>query len=178
MRNWMMGAVAVGTLLAAPAAFAQDVNTDFDPRANFASYRTYAWTPGTPSPNPLGEQRIHAAVDQQLAAKGFSLVPESPSVYIATHVVTKEQQQLNVSGFGGGPFFGGGIDATARVETYTQGTLAVDMYDAKSKKLVWRGVGSSTASDKADKNTAKVNKALEKMFKKYPPSSNAKPSAR
>src|SRR5258705_4874905 len=82
MRNWMMSAAAVGTLLAGPAAFAQDVNTDFDRSANFASYRTYAWTPGTPSPNPLGEQRIHAAVDQQLAAKGFSMVTESPSVYI------------------------------------------------------------------------------------------------
>ena len=169
-----MSAVAVGTLLAGPAAFAQDVNTDFDPSANFASYRTYAWTAGTPSPNPLGEQRIHAAVDQQLAAKGFSIVSESPSVFIATHVVTKEQQQLNVSGFGGGPFFGGGIDATARVQTYTTGTLAVDMYDAKTKQLVWRGVGSGTASDRAEKNTEKVDKALEKMFKKYPPDSNGK----
>jgi Domain of unknown function (DUF4136) len=176
MRNWIVSTAAVAMLLAGPAAFAQKVNTDFDPSANFAGYRTYAWTPGTPSPNPLGEQRIHAAVDQQLAAKGFSMVSESPSVYIATHVVTKEQQQLNVTGFGGGPFWGGGIDTTARVETYTVGTLAVDMYDAKTKKLVWRGVGSGTASDKADKNTAKVDKALEKMFKKYPPDSNGKPS--
>ena len=178
MRNWMISAIAAGTLLAGPAAFAQDVNTDFDSSANFASYRTYAWTVGTPSPNPLGEQRIHAAVDQQLAAKGFSMVTESPSVYIATHVVTKEQQQLNVSGFGAGPFWGGGIDATARVVTYTQGTLAVDIYDATTKQLVWRGTGTGTASDKAEKNTSKIDKALEKMFEKYPPSSTSKSSKR
>ena len=169
MRNWMISAAAVVTLLIGSLALAQTVNTDSDPSANFAGYRTYTWTAGTPSPNPLGEQRIHAAVDQQLAAKGFSKVTEDPGVYIATHVVTHEQQQLNVTGFDGGPFFGGGLNATARVETYTQGTLAVDMYDAKTKQLVWRGVGTDTASDKADKNTEKVDKALDKMFKQYPP---------
>jgi len=77
MRNWMMSAVAVGTLLAGPA-FAQDVNTD-SIRARTSQLFEPTRDAGTPSPNPFGEQRIHAAVDQQLAAKGFSMVTESPA---------------------------------------------------------------------------------------------------
>ena len=45
----------------------------------------------------------------------------------------------------------------------------VDLYDAHTKKLVWRGVGTDTASDKADKNAKEIQKAVDKMFKDYPP---------
>jgi hypothetical protein len=164
----MMCAAAVGTLLAGSPALAQRVNVDANPAANFAGYRTYTWTVGTPAANPLAEQRLHALVDQQLAVKGFSKATASPDVFIATHVTTKEQQQLNVNGFGGwGYGFGG--PTTATIQTYVVGTLVVDIYDAKTKMLVWRGTGTGTASDKADKNTAKADKALAKMFKQYPP---------
>src|SRR5712672_1307735 len=44
------------TLTIAVVAHAQNVNTDSNPSAPFATYKTYAWTPGTPSPNPLSEQ--------------------------------------------------------------------------------------------------------------------------
>ena len=151
MRNWTMRAAAVGTLVAGSPALAQSVNVDANPAANFAGYRTYAWTVGTPAANPLAEQRLHALVDQQLAAKGFSKATATPDVFIATHLTTKEQHQLNVSGFGGwGYGFGG--STTTTVQTYVVGTLIVDIYDAKT-----------------DKNTAKANKALVKMFKQFPP---------
>lgn len=49
--------------------------------------------------------------------------------------------------------------------------LAVDIGDAKSHKLLWLGDARDTMSDNPEKNTKKINKALEKMFKKYPPPS-------
>jgi hypothetical protein len=165
-----IGAVAVASLVAA-GAYAQNVNTDADPSAPFSTYMTYAWTPGSPSPVSLMEQRIHAAVERQMSAKGFKLATDqTPDVYIATHVLTQEQPQVIANGFG--PWaFGGGF-GSFDVRTFVQGTLIVDMYDAKTRKMVWRGVATDTASDKASKNTAKIDKALEKMFKHYPPTSN------
>jgi hypothetical protein len=156
MKNWMMYAAAAGTLLAGSPALAQKVIVDSNPVAAFASYRTYTWTVGTPAANPLAEQRIHALVDQQLAAKGFSKATAGPDVVIATHVVTKEEKQLNVNDFGGfgwGYGYGFGGSRTASVDTYTVGTLAVDIYDAKTKMLVWRGTGTDTMSSKPEKNT-------------------------
>src|SRR5689334_22388622 len=145
MKVRMLCALTLAITMAV-VGYAQKVTTDSDPSAPFASYKTYAWTAGTPSPNPLGEQRIHAAVNQQLAAKGMTEVTANPDVYVATHVSTAEQKELIANGFG--PWgFGGGF-GTATVQTYVQGTLIVDLYDASTKKMVWRGVGTDTASDK------------------------------
>jgi len=152
--------------MTAAVAYAQNVTTDSDPSAPFATYKTYAWTEGTPSPNPLGEQRIHAAVDAQLAGKGLTRVDSAPNLYVATHVLTHEQKEVVANGFG--PWWGGGF--TANVETYVQGTLIVDLYDASTRKMVWRGVATGTASDKPSKNTSKIDKALAKMFQRYPSS--------
>jgi hypothetical protein len=163
MRNW----IVVVALLVAPApAFTQKVDVDSDRTAAFARYRTYAWTAGTPAANPLAENRIHAAVEGQLAADGFTL-SATPDVFVATIAVTHEQRELVASGFGGGLMFGG--YATASVQTYETGTLIVDLYDARTKQLVWRGTGTDTLSDKPEKNTAKMNKAVAKMFEQYPP---------
>lgn len=161
-------AALFATLIAASAAtaLAQKVNTDSDPAAPFSSFKTYAWTVGTPSPNPLGDQRIHDSVDRQLAAKGLTKRADNPDLVVATHVMTHEERQLVANGFGYGWY--GGLGTTVTEQTYVQGTLVVDLYDAHTKKMVWRGTATDTASDKADKNTKKVNKALAKMFERYP----------
>lgn len=154
-------------VLTAAVVHAQKVSVDSDPAAPFASYRTYAWADGTPAPNPLNEDRIHSSVAARLAGRGLAMNTTAPDVIVATHVTTKERQELVVSGFGYGPWWGGGY-GTANVETYVDGTLILDVYDAKTKKMVWRGIATATASDKPSKNASKINKALDKMFDKFP----------
>jgi hypothetical protein len=163
-------ALSAAALLIPAQAFAQKVNVDFDPVAPFSHYKTYGWAKGTPSPNPLGEDRIHAAVEQRMAAKGFTK-SDSPDVMIATHVVSKEEKEIISTGYGYGPGYyryGGGM-STSTVNTYLTGTLVLDMYDASAKKLAWRGTATDTVSDKTEKNAKKVNSALDKMMKQYPP---------
>ena len=166
MRNGIRGALAV--MLMATVAYAQKVTVDSDPAAPFATYKTYAWTAGTAAPNPLSEERLHQSVDARLAGKGLAMNTATPDLIVATHVTTKEKQELIANGFGYGPWgFGGGFGG-ATVETFVEGTLVVDLYDAKTKKMVWRGIATATASDKPTKNTDKMNKALDKMFEKFP----------
>jgi len=162
--------LSAAVLLVPAQAFAQKVNVDFDPAAPFAKYKTYGWAKGTPSPNPLGEDRIHAAVEERMKAKGFTK-SDNPDVMIATHVVTKEEKEIISTGYGYGPGYyryGGGM-STSTVNTYLQGTLVLDIYDASAKKLAWRGIATDTVSDKAEKNAKKVDKSLDKMMKEYPP---------
>ena len=160
--------VALALAMSTVNAFAQKVTVDSDPAAPFASYKTYVWTAGTPAPNPLSEDRLHASVDAQLAGKGLAMNTNAPDVIVATHVATKERKELVASGFGYGPWGYGGGYGTTTIQTYIDGTLIVDLYDAQTKKMVWRGVATATASDKPTKNTAKMNKALDKMFEKLP----------
>jgi hypothetical protein len=168
MKTTRMGLVALVLALLPAVALAQKVSTDHDPNAPFATFKTFAWTTGTPSPNPLGESRIHDGVIAKLAAAGLKPVTDNPDLVVATHAVGKEEKELVSTGYGGPYRWGGGMGTTS-VETYMVGTLVVDLYDAKTKKLVWRAVGSDTLSDKPEKNTQKVTKALDKMFKEFPP---------
>lgn len=165
MKLRTISALALATLTAGVVVYAQHVTTDSDPSAPFATYRTYAWTPGTASAVSLTEQRIHAAVNVQLQGKGLTQVDASPNVYVATHVTTRQVPQVIANGFG--PWgFGGGV---AAFDPYTEGTLVVDLYDANTKKMIWRGVATATVSSKPEKNAAKIDKALAKMFERYPP---------
>ena len=152
----------VACVLLAAAVYAQKVTTDSNRSAPFGSYGRYAWTVGTPAPNPLVEQRIHARVNAELAWRGLT-ESNTPDLYVATHAVTPQHPQLIVNGFGWGP------GAAASVETYAMGTLVVDLYDVHTRQLVWRGVATDSVSDKPQKNTPRINKALQKMFAKYPP---------
>jgi hypothetical protein len=160
----MITALALPTLMAAVVVYAQHVNTDSDPSAPFTTYTTYAWTPGTPSLISLTEQRIHAGVNAQLEGKGMMQVGANPNLYVASHVTTQAVPQVIANGFG--PWGFGGV---ATVQTYMEGTLVVDLYDANTRKMVWRGVATATVSEKPQKNAAKIDKALAKMFQHYPP---------
>jgi len=167
MKLRIVGAVALAGLMAT-VAYAQRITTDSAPGAPFASYRTFAWTPGTPSPVSLTEQRIHAGVNAQLQARGLTQVTANPDLYVATHVATQTVPQFIASGFG--PWWGpGGGFTTVQSQSYTQGTLVVDLYDASTKKMVWRGVATGTVSSRPSRNTRRLDRALERMFERYPP---------
>jgi Domain of unknown function (DUF4136) len=46
--------------------------------------------------------------------------------------------------------------------------LVVDLHDAKSQSLVWRGIGQGTLSNNGNKNQQLVGKAVQKMFNQWP----------
>ena len=159
------------------AAFAQQVKTDFDHQANFSQYKTYSWQEIKPS-NSLWDSRIKNAVDAQLAAKGWTQVDTGGDVAVVAVKTTQTQRTLQTfyDGFGGGwgwrRFGGGGFgDSTTTEQDYKVGTLVVDLYDAKTKQLIWRGSAQDTLSDKAANNEKKLDKGVAKMFKKFPPDS-------
>jgi hypothetical protein len=157
------------------SAWGQKVNVDFDKEANFASFKTYTWAKGTPAKNPLMDQRIIDGIDKQLAAKGLQKLEASanPDLVVLYHAAVGTETQLNTmntGGYGWGYRWGGGMgNSTTTVEKIPVGQLTVDIGDAKAKKLLWMGNASDTLSDKPEKNEKKINSALEKMFKKFPP---------
>jgi hypothetical protein len=108
-------------LISGSVVYAQKVSVDADPAAPLSTYRPYAWANGTPAPNPLNEDRIHAGVDARLAAKGLAMNTTAPDLIVATHVTTKERQELIAQGYGYGPWWGTGYTST-HVETYIDGT--------------------------------------------------------
>ena len=163
----VMFLVSLGT------ALAQQVKTDFDHQANFSQYKTYSWQAIKPA-NTLWDARIKSAVDAQLQAKGWTRVDNGGDVCIVAIKTTQTQRTLQTfyDGFGGGwrwRGFGGMGEATTTEQDYKEGTLVVDMYDAKTKQLIWRGSAEDVLSNKAEKNEKNLDKGVAKMFKKFPP---------
>ena len=155
------------------ALSAQQVKTDYDRSANFAQYKTYSWEQ-VKTRNPLYVDRIRSAVDAALAAKGWNRVDSGGDVSIVAIGIARDEQTLNTfyDGFGGGwrwRGFGGFGEATTTIDTYKVGTLIVDLFDTKTKKLLWRGSSSDTLSNNSDKNIKTLDKGIEKLFKNFPP---------
>jgi hypothetical protein len=167
-------------LLFASNASAQQVKTDYDRGANFAEYKTYSWE-HIKTQDPLDVDRIKTAVNAALAAKGWTQVDSGGDVSIVALEITHNQQTLNTfyDGLGGGwgwrRFGGGGFgEATTTTETYKVGTVVIDLFDTKSKQLIWRGASSDTLSNNSNKNIKNLDKGVEKMFKQFPPGSSRK----
>jgi Domain of unknown function (DUF4136) len=157
------------------ASSAQQVQTDFDHQTDFSQYKTYRWEQVKPA-NSLWTSRIKDAVDNQLAAKGWTSAAQSAGVAIMAIETTQTQKTLDTfyDGFGGGwgwRGFGGFGDATTTEHDYKEGTLVVDMYDAKSKQLIWRGSLEDMLSNHIEKNERNLEKGVVKMFRNFPPGS-------
>jgi hypothetical protein len=165
-------------LLFATASIAAQVKTDYDRSADFSQYKTYSWEK-VQTQDQLWVTRIEDAVNTALAAKGWTQMPSGGQVAIVAMDVTQNHQTLNTfyDGFGGGwgwrRFGAGGFgDATTTTENYQVGTLVIDLFDAKSKTLIWRGSASDTLSDKSEKNIKNLDSSVNKMFDHFPPGVN------
>lgn len=126
--------------------------------------------------NSLWDARIKDAVNTQLAAKGWTQVDSGGDVCIMAIKTSQTQRTLQTfyDGMGGGwrwRGFGGFGESTTTEQDYKEGTLVVDLYDAKTKQLIWRGSAEDTLSSKAEKNEKNLDKGVAKMFKKFPPQS-------
>jgi hypothetical protein len=101
-----------------------------------------------------------------MQSKGLQMVPASqnPDIILTASGGMKQQtsyQAWGMRGIGGGM---GGITPEQNVIA----TMIVDLYDTKTKSLVWRGLAQDTLSDSGSKNSQKVSKAVAKMFKQWP----------
>ncbi len=173
--------LALAMMLMPALAMAQKVSYDFDKTANFASFKTYALKDGTKVGQQLIDDRIVAAIETELAAKGFTKTESNPDVFVVYHVAFDKQKDISTysSGYGGsyggyGWRYGGGWaggTSTTQVRDILVGTLVIDLADAKKGELAWRGMGVKEVDTQAkpEKRDKSISTAVNKIFKNYPP---------
>jgi hypothetical protein len=170
---------AIAIVLASTLLVAQKVSYDFEKAANFAAFKTYAHKDGTKVGQSLIDDRIVAAIETELGAKGFTKSESNPDVFVVYHVAFDKEKDISTysSGYAGGygPYgwgWGGGMGTTTtQVRDILIGTLVIDMADAKKGQLAWRGMGVKEVDTQAkpDKRDKSINNAVKKIFKNYPP---------
>jgi hypothetical protein len=171
---------AIAAVMIPTLAAAQKTSYDYDKSANFASFRTYALKDGTKVGQELIDNRIVAAIETELAAKGLTK-SDTPDVFVVYHVAFDKEKDISTfsSGYGGGYGaygwgWGGGWaggTSTTQVRDILIGTLVIDMADAKKGQIAWRGMGVKEVNTQAkpDKRDKSINNAVKKIFKNYPP---------
>ena len=167
-------ALMAGVLLTLPApAGAQGVKVDFDKAFDFSTVKTYSIKIGTAWGNNLSERRVLTEFDEAIAAKGWKKAAEGQAdIGVLLHGATQTKREASTFYSGGGygyRGFGGMGTASTVVNEYRVGSLVLDMFDAKTKNLVFRGTAEDEISDKPEKNAKKLDKASAKMFKDFPP---------
>lgn len=103
----------------------------------------------------------------------LACITSTQCVAIVAIETTQNQKSLQAfyDGFGGGWGWRGSGIATVTPQNYKAGTLVIDMYDTRTRQLLWRGTAEGTLSDKAGKNEKSLDKAVAKMFRNFPPHS-------
>lgn len=152
------------------------VNSDYDKKVDFTPYKTYAFYKSgidKVEVSDLDKKRILHSIDDVLSAKGFTK-SETPDILV--NIFTKEREQVDVNrynsswgygwGYGWNPYLWGG---NTSVNRYTEGTLYIDLIDAKKKELIWQGEGEGVLTKDTDKKDEKIKEFVSKILEQYPP---------
>jgi len=182
----ILGCAALVMLIAAPS-LAQKVTIDYSRGFDWNGVETFQYVETPESnikDNQIMAERVASMIRQEMREGGLREVEENPDLYITYHFTSEERKQLSTTSMGMGGYGGywddwggyGGYDAfggpmmgssTTREYSYEEGTLVIDAYDSKEKKMVWRGSGTVTVKDKPEKQVKQVENILKKLGKKW-----------
>lgn len=156
------------------------IKTDYDREVNLKLYKSYAWLPvkeieSKNNPlvyNELTDKRIKKAVEVQFQAKGIQYTPENPDLRIHYHIIVDNRSAVRPTAYGYyySPYW---MRNQYDVYQYREGTLIIDLMDAKNNNLIWRGWGISVLNtNDIDLTEADINDAVYKILKEFPPTKN------
>jgi hypothetical protein len=163
--------------LALPGCATVRVNSSAARGADLTRYQTYRWSPAaglfTGDPrldnNPFFDERVRAAVEQQLGRRGFEKTSSAePDLLLHYHASVNEQIELSGTH--------GDADSCAsagdcRPFVYDAGTLVLDFVDARTGKVVWTGWAKDTmngAIDNQRQMEEKIDEAVARMLEPFP----------
>ena len=146
------------------------VEVDYDKTADFGLYKTYAWVPfQEPAKNPANHIRIMRAVERELEAKGLTKADPPHGADLFIHYQGRVDKQTRSTPTvkdsvwqPSNPTFIVNFD---RIEV---GTLIVELWDGKSKDMVWKAKGSEMLR-RADQTPEQIDAMVTMLLAGYPP---------
>ncbi len=166
MRTFTALTTALALVLMAGCA-SMNVSSHIERGVIFTGYVTYEW--GPPDNLPVGDPRLdnnpffndylQGAVEKQLKAKGYDRAVNGAEANLLIHYHASVNQRLDVyrADQQYGYCYG---DCEPQVTDFEQGTLVIDLVDAKTKKVVWRGWAQDTMTGVID-NQSRLEKQVD-----------------
>lgn len=165
------------------------VSQDYEAATDFSLYKTYRWNQDvlakeqqTEANDPLLNKRIHKAIDTTLAQRGFTLSNNQATDFIVSYQTEVQSRTTSEGttgalsiGFGSFHHFGSlGLATGGDIREQDEATLMIDIIDAASSKLIWRGVSTRYVykHNEPDELTRTINNHVEAILMQFPPSSS------
>lgn len=164
-------------LALAACATSPRVTSDYDKSAEFSGLRTFALLvrphPSTHT-SPLVEQRTYDAIREELTSKGFASVRDPGqadfvvdfSIGAEDRLYVRSHSRMSPPGPGSWDMWGDDID----VHQYQEGTLAIDIFDARSRRAVWHGSAKKRLSrSDVEQSETPIREAVSAVLTNFPP---------
>ena len=171
----MCAVIAVIAGCATPLAVEHDYDTAYD----FSRLKTYDWIPSQPGSEKeeLAARRWEQAVNSRLQSKGYTRSTEAPDFLVSMEgvrrTVTGGSTAVGASihvpvGQHGSVSLGGG---KSKPRVKQEGTLTLNIADAKTKTLIWQGSATATVPEKMspEEQQAMSNGVIAEVLKAFPP---------
>ena len=180
---WILAGVLI---LAGMGCSSMAINNDYDTNADFRSYKTFDWLDNRPGigenvrariqEHQLFDKWLRTAVAAEFGAKGLERDEVDPDLLVIYHVGAGGEIDVTDWGYRYGIAYFGGYSRDIDVYAYREGTLVLDLIDAKTMDLIWRGSAQNTIDEKPtdEKPTPeqieqKIGEAVKTMLGYYPP---------
>jgi len=156
------------------------VNYDYDQNVEWGKYKSYAWMEKPDSPtNPtqpmpdtkLWDQRFANSVKYEMEERGIS-ESDNPDLLVIYHFGSTEKIQVTDWGYRYSDYYWGYGGRQIDVYQFTEGSLVIDLIDAETKNLVWRGTGTGVVEQKQrtpEEWQARIDNIIQKIMESFPP---------
>jgi hypothetical protein len=171
-----VGFALVFTLALAGCA-TMNVSSHVERGIDFAQFKTYDWTVADALPvgdprldnNPFFRDYLQGAIEKQLARKGYRRVTgEAADLLLHYHATVNQRMEINAVDRQAGYCY---EDCQPQIIEYEQGTLVLDVVDARTLKVIWRGWAQDSIQGIIDDQARlerQVDKAVTRIFERFP----------
>ncbi len=177
-------------LVVGGCASGMQVDQDWNPEVDFASYDTFALLEEE-TPRPESQRffaaRVERALETVMEEKGLRLTDSNPDLLISWDAATEGQMSVSTYGtsyYGGGYRgrygrgrygWGGGVGygtTTSRVNEWEEGTLVIEIIDPDIEELVYTASGQAklTENQTPEQRTQRINEGVARILRQYPAS--------
>ena len=161
--------ILAGCAALAACASGPDIRSDVNPSARFSEYTTFAFFSPLATDKAGYESvltsRLKDATRRAMEAKGYVYFEEAPDLLVNFYANIEDKQEIRTYstgptmgmgygsyGYRSGYYAGWSTGTEVQTVNYKEGTLTIDLVDAKEKLLAWQGQAEGRVSKEARKN--------------------------
>ena len=181
------GFLAVLAVIILQSCSSVNITSDWDREANFNDYKTFNILSRDEANaaiiNDFDWKRIKDAIIDEMTARGYKHQPDNGDLDVGIHIILEDKSDMRAYtdyyggygyggygwGYGYGPYGGmGGATTTVSQYDYTQGTLILDVFDAKQKLLLYQGIAVGTVKEGNTDREKRIHKVIGQVYAPYP----------